>query len=130
CQEVGQAVGAVADQQHTVGLEPLQRAGGVVHVLGAGADDHQARAGELGQVGGDVGAAAEVDAADAAGGHDLDAGRLGGERGGRDGGGAVQLAGDHVGQVADGHLPGRAASGQATHLLVSGAADVLAAAAP
>ncbi len=58
--------------------------------------------GKLGHVGGDIEGffGSAVDAADAAGGKDMNAGHCGKAHGGGDGRGAIQLAGDDEGQIA------------------------------
>ena len=70
-------VGLVADHRHALGLQHLQRARHIEDRLGAGADDGDGRTRKLRQIGRDVqaGLAAAVDAADAAGREDGDAGR-------------------------------------------------------
>ena len=70
--------------------------------------------GQLLQVGGDVhgGLGAAVHTADAAGGEDADAGHIGNDHGGGDGGGAVRAAGNQRRQVASAGL-GDAAAGLA-----------------
>src|SRR5699024_3841598 len=92
--EGGQLLGAVADDGHAVGLQVLQSQAQVQDGLGAGAHHHHGGGSQLLQVGGDVhgGLGAPVDAADAAGGEDLDAGHMGDHHGGGNGGGAVGLA--------------------------------------
>ena len=66
-----------------------------------------------------------MDAADAAGGEDFDAGAVGDPHGGGDGGGAVELAGDDDGQVAAAYFADLLSGcrGQALDLLRAEAGD-------
>src|SRR5699024_12126647 len=77
--EGGELVGAVADDGDALGLQVLQGQAQVQDGLGPGADDHYRGLAQLLQVGGDVhgGLSPTVDAADAAGGEDADAGHVG-----------------------------------------------------
>src|SRR5207253_2846375 len=93
-EEGGELVGLVADDRHALGLEDLQRPRDVEDALGAGADDGDGGAGQLGQVGGDVpGVRPAVGAADAAGGEDADAGQVGERHRAGDGGGGGDPSG-------------------------------------
>lgn len=104
----GGVLGREGGDQHALGLEVLERAGHVEEALAAAADDGDAGAAQLGQVGRDIqrGGGAAVDAAEAAGAEHADAGAAGQEHGGGDGGGAVGAAADDEGEVAARDLGG------------------------
>ena len=104
--EGGQLIGAVANDGHALGFQILQRQTQIQNGLGAGADYHDGRLGQLFQVGGDVhsGFRAPMHAADAAGGENLDARHVGDHHGGGDGGGAVLTPGAQDGDVPAGGL--------------------------
>ena len=117
-------VGADDDDRHAERLERLEGQADVEDRLHAGADDGHVGLAELGQVGGDVEArlGAAVHATEAAGDEDADAGQGGQPHGAGDRGGAVGLAGDDVGEVAEADL-GDVGVGREGLELVAGQAD-------
>jgi hypothetical protein len=103
--EGGEFIGPVADDRHPVRFEDFEGARDVEDAFGAGADNGDGRAGQLGQVGGDVpGMAVAMGAADAAGGEQADAGQVGQRHGGGDGGGGGFLVRDRGGEIAPARL--------------------------
>ncbi len=104
--EGGEGVAAIGDHRHAQRLQHLQRLRHVEQRLRSRRDHRHRRAGELGEVGGDVEARLRpaVDAADTAGGEDADAGEVGRDHGGGDGGGAGAAGLDGIGEVGGGKL--------------------------
>ena len=100
-------VGAPAEHGHAEGLEHLGRGGHVQERLDARRDDERLRAGQLAEVGGDVGRRGEaaMDAAEPAGAHEADSGDA--HRGERaaDRGRAERALGDAGAEVARADLP-------------------------
>ena len=95
---------AHGDDRYTLGFQHFQRLGHVEDRLGARRDDGDGGLGQFHEVGGDVKAVfrALMHAADATGGEDFDARKIGGDHGGGDGGGTCPARGD-----ADGHIGAR-----------------------
>ena len=84
--EGGELVGAVADDRDPLGLQKFERLSDIEDRFGAGADDRDAGARKLDQIGGNVERllGAPMHAANAAGGEDLDAREPGDKHGRRD----------------------------------------------
>ena len=124
--EGGDLIDAITDDRHAQSLQPLAGAGQVQNGLGPGADHQHRNSSQCGQVGGFVIIVAAVDAAQTAGGEDLDIIAMGHPHGGGDGSGGVQAAGGHDAEIAQRGFDHIAALGEMGDLLGREARDWLA----